>query len=150
VLCFCYVRIILSIIASSVRDNIGENMKKETYRERWLKAHPQIRLYLSKEEYELLKQIADKNKMSYKELIMKTIHDIKGYEAGYEEAIRDISEGNENAKKYLEKYKLEFITCTICDKPFGGYIILKDGKLGKRIKELVKSEGWKHATCTKK
>ena len=64
-------------------------------------------------------------------------------------AIHDISEGNENAKKYLEKYKLEFITCSICDKPFGGYTILKDGKLGKRIKELVKSERWKHPACTK-
>jgi hypothetical protein len=73
--------------------------KKETYREKWLKAHPQIRLYLSKEEYETLKQIADKNKMSYKEIIMKAIQGIRaGYDEGYDEAIRDISEGNKNAK----------------------------------------------------
>jgi DTW domain-containing protein YfiP len=31
--------------------------KKETCREHWLKAHSQIRLYLNKEEYEILKQI---------------------------------------------------------------------------------------------
>ena len=57
--------------------------KKETCRERWLKAHSQIRLYLNKEEYEILKQISDKNKMSYKEIIMKAMQDIKiGYAEG--------------------------------------------------------------------
>jgi hypothetical protein len=67
------VGIILSTIASSVRDNIEENMKKETYREKWLKAHPQIRLYLSKEEYEALKRIADNKHSSMKDIIMSAI-----------------------------------------------------------------------------
>jgi hypothetical protein len=128
---------------NGVKDNIGENMKKETYRERWLKAHPQIRLYLSKEEYELLKQIADKNKMSYKEIIMKALQDIKGYEAGYEEAIRDISKGDERAVKYLEKYNLQYIPCAICGRPLNGIVVLKNSV----IVELIKSKKFVHKEC---
>jgi hypothetical protein len=43
--------------------NIGVNMakskaKKETYRERWLREHPRISLYLRRDEYEELKSLA--------------------------------------------------------------------------------------------
>jgi flagellar biosynthesis/type III secretory pathway protein FliH len=220
------------------KDNIGKNMsERKTYREQWLRTHPQIRLYLNEEEYEILKQIADKNKISYKEIIMKAIQNIKegydkgydkgfdegqktgyergykegyktgydegfktgynagynrryvegynagyergqkegynkgqkeghdrgykeghdkgrtegyieGFNAGYDDAIRDISEGNENAKKYLERHNLEFLACSVCGKPLPGYVVEKDVELSKEIKKLVKSEGWKHATCT--
>jgi len=40
------------------------------YRKRWLREHPRVCIYLSKEEHELLKRLADKLNRTYKETLM--------------------------------------------------------------------------------
>jgi hypothetical protein len=83
--------------------NIGVNMakKKESYRERWLREHPRISLYLRRDEYERLKSLAESRGMSIKELILSLVEgfekyyeDIEGraFEEGYEAAIEDFCE----------------------------------------------------------
>jgi len=51
--------------------------KKLSYRERWLQNHKVVTIYLSTEEFNALKTLADKSGLSYRELIMNTIKDIK-------------------------------------------------------------------------
>ncbi len=51
--------------------------KKLSYRERWLQNHKVVTIYLSTEEFNVLKTLADKSGLSYRELIMNAIKDIK-------------------------------------------------------------------------
>jgi len=51
--------------------------KKLNYRQRWLQQHKVVTLYLSTEEFNALKTLADKGGLSYRELIMNAINDIK-------------------------------------------------------------------------
>jgi len=43
--------------------------RKESYRDRWLREHPRICLYLNRDEYEALKRVAESKKMSFKDII---------------------------------------------------------------------------------
>ena len=51
--------------------------KKLNYRQKWLQNHRPVTIYLSIEEFDALKTLADKSGLSYRELIMNTIKDIK-------------------------------------------------------------------------
>ena len=51
--------------------------KKLSYRERWLQNHKVVTIYLSIEEFNALKTLADKSGLSYRELIMNAVKDIK-------------------------------------------------------------------------
>ncbi len=51
--------------------------KKLNYRQKWLQQHRPVTIYLSNEEFDALKTLADKSGLSYRELIMNTIKDIK-------------------------------------------------------------------------
>ena len=64
----------------------GRRKKRETYYDRWRREHPRIQLYLSREEYEWLKKLADEKGMSMKELILEAIRDAKKF---YEEGEDD-------------------------------------------------------------
>jgi hypothetical protein len=111
--------------------NIGVNMakKKESYRERWLREHPRISLYLRKEEYERLKSLAESRGVSIKELILSLVEgfekyyeDIEGraFEEGYEATITDfVEEPQLFYRKFKELYLNEeplFYTypCSVC------------------------------------
>jgi len=50
--------------------------KRERYIDRWRREHPEVRLYLKREEYELLREIAAKSGMTIKEVVMKAIRDL--------------------------------------------------------------------------
>ena len=148
----------LEIIAIVMPRAIARKIKrKETYRQRWLKEHPPILIYLSHEDYELLKKLSNDTGLSYRELLIKALSDIKrlndilysvmnsqvrkqayeqgynkGYNKGYDQALKDIY----NAKiseKTLRKYGMKYIHCTVCGKPFQGYVIKTSGTIADAI-----------------
>jgi len=70
--------------------------KKLNYYQRWRMKHRPVLIYLSLEEYEALKQLADKTKLSYRELLYGAAKDIKKL---YEEITR----------KYADSYTNEVV-----------------------------------------
>jgi len=65
--------------------NVTMPKKKLNYYQRWRMKHRPVLIYLSLEEYEALKQLADKTKLSYRELLYGAAKDIKKL---YEEITR--------------------------------------------------------------
>jgi len=66
--------------------------RKETYYQKWRREHPRLQLYLSRDEYELLKRIAEDKNVSMKELILNAIKGArmrwrKAYLRGFKEAL---------------------------------------------------------------
>ena len=59
--------------------------KKLNYQQRWRLKHRPVTIYLSLEEYEALKQLADKTRLSYRELLYGAAKDIRKL---YEELVR--------------------------------------------------------------
>jgi hypothetical protein len=70
--------------------------KKLNYQQRWRLKHRPVTIYLSLEEYEALKQLADKTKLSYRELLYGAVKDIRKL---YEELVR----------KYASDYASEVV-----------------------------------------
>jgi hypothetical protein len=88
--------------------------KKKEYIKQWIKSHPQIRIYLNKEEYEKIKQFAEKNKLSFKEILLKGISD--EYKRGYDAAITDVIFGTV-PESYLKERGLKYTSpCPTCGK----------------------------------
>ena len=59
--------------------------KKLNYYQRWRLKHKPVTIYLSIEEYEALKQLADRTKLSYRELLYGAAKDVRKL---YEELVR--------------------------------------------------------------
>jgi predicted DNA-binding ribbon-helix-helix protein len=53
--------------------------KKETYRDKWLKEHPRVSLYLEREKYEMIRSMAESKNMSIKEFILSLIDGFDKY-----------------------------------------------------------------------
>ena len=157
--------IAMSITMNMARSITRKHKQGETYRQRWLKQHPPIMLYLNREDYDVLKKVSDSLGLSYREVLLNAVSDIKtlhdklskalemtienkahqqgydegyrkGYEAGYEQALKDIR----NAK--VPEYKiralgLEYVKCAICKKPLEGYVVKTGTKLTEAIKNYV-------------
>jgi len=70
--------------------------KKLNYYQRWRLKHRPVTIYLSLEEYEALKQLADRSKLSYRELLYGAVKDIRKL---YEELVR----------KYASDYANEIV-----------------------------------------
>jgi hypothetical protein len=70
--------------------------KKLNYQQRWRLKHRPVTIYLSLEEYEALKQLADRSKLSYRELLYGAVRDIRKL---YEELVR----------KYASDYASEIV-----------------------------------------
>jgi len=161
-------------IRAYMRANIrAKNKRKENYWQRWVKQHPRISIYLNREDYDVLKKVSDSLGLSYREVLLNAVSDIKtlhdklskalemviegkahqqgyeegyrkGYEAGYEQALKDIR----NAK--VPEYKiralgLEYVKCTICKKPLEGYVVKTGTKLTEAIKNYVIRTNIHHA-----
>ncbi len=123
--------------------------KKEKYIHRWLREHPQVRLYLSRDEYELLKKLASEKGVSIKEFILSIIKDLNkvfnegfreglrmGYEGAYEELLEDgriFELSNEEHKKY----GLEYPRCPYCGEPLYGVLVDPEANLGAWVLELI-------------
>lgn len=56
-----------------MRFTSGGKGKGERYIDRWLQEHPQLRLYLNREEYELIKDVADEKGLSMKQVILDAV-----------------------------------------------------------------------------
>jgi len=85
--------------------------KDKRYIVRWLEEHPQIRLYLSRDDYEFLKKICDDNGISFRELLLKTIKDMRYVEEIIKkEVIQEIREGIIN---FLEGRPCEDELCEV-------------------------------------
>jgi len=78
--------------------------KKLNYQQRWRLKHRPITIYLSLEEYEALKQLADKTKLSYRELLYGAVKDIRKL---YEELVRKYANDHVNE---VVKVKQEYET----------------------------------------
>jgi len=66
--------------------------KKETYYQRWLEKHKQVRFYLKKEEYDFLERLASKHNLTVKDFILRFVQDLKKAvegerKVGFEEAV---------------------------------------------------------------
>jgi uncharacterized protein YukE len=70
--------------------------RKLNYQQRWRLKHRPVTIYLSLEEYEALKQLADRSKLSYRELLYGAAKDIRKL---YEELVR----------KYVSDYANEVV-----------------------------------------
>ena len=113
--------------------------KKLNYYQRWRLKHRPVLIYLSLEEYEALKQLADKTKLSYRELLYGAAKDIKKL---YEEITRKYADSYTNEvvkvkqdyEAKIAKLKQEYET-KLKDAYNRG---LEDGK--KKMKEFIYSK----------
>jgi len=54
----------------------NKKKKEERYIDRWRREHPELRLYLSRDEYEFLKKLAESKGVSMKELVLSAVRGI--------------------------------------------------------------------------
>jgi len=73
--------------------NVTMPKKKLNYYQRWRMKHRPVLIYLSLEEYEALKQLADKTRLSYRELLYGAAKDIRKL---YEELVREYADSYTN------------------------------------------------------
>jgi len=137
--------------------------KKETYRERWLREHPRISLYLKRDEYERLKSLAESKGMSVKEFILSLIEGFEKYyediesrafEEGYEVAIEDFCERPQwFYRKFKEIYPNEeplFYTypCSVCSQTVVSNHRSESAEIVRKTAvEALKEGGWGHKCC---
>jgi chloramphenicol O-acetyltransferase len=79
--------------------------KKLSYRQKWLQNHRPVTIYLSTEEFDVLKTLADKSGLSYRELIMNTIKDIRKLHDSLSQLIlkRHVEEIDKIRREYEDK-----------------------------------------------
>jgi len=139
--------------------------KKEKYIHRWLREHPQVRLYLSREEYEWLKELAEERGVSIKELVLEAIRDAKKfYEEGLFKGSDDIRDEFIDSPKYFYEEVLDrarergiegfepclfTVPCSICGKPI---IFTHKLENWSRVREKLHKafSGWYHVACKRK
>jgi len=102
-------------------------VRKERYYQRWRREHPELRLYLSRDEYNFIKSLADREGVSMKEVVLNAVKGL--YSGDY------ITAGLDIAVKFLREYGEHF------EEYAGGYVNGEyvDGKLSNPIvfKEFV-------------
>jgi hypothetical protein len=137
--------------------------KKESYRERWLREHPRISLYLKRDEYERLKSLAESKGMSVKEFILSLIEgfekyyeDIEGraFGEGYEAAITDFAE---NPQWFYQEFKRLYpneeplfytYPCSVCGQTIVSNHRSKSAEIVRKVVvETLKEGGWGHKCC---
>jgi len=137
--------------------------RRETYRDRWLREHPRISLYLSKEEYERLKSLAESRGVSIKELILSLVEGFEKYyedvedrafEEGYEAAIEDFCKRPQWLyQKFKELYPNEeplFYTypCSVCGQTVVSNHRSESAEIVRKVViKVLKEGGWGHKCC---
>ena len=76
-LCEDYIRLIIRLILGEY-GMPKKKRKGERYIDRWLKEHPQIRLYLTKDEYEFVKKVAEAWGIPIKKLVLEGVKCMEG------------------------------------------------------------------------
>jgi len=128
--------------------------KKERYIDRWRREHKEVRLYLKKEEYEVLERLASRHNMSVREYILKFINNTEeAFKRGYGEALKEFIEEPHkfyNAVRaiYDGDIALFEVPCSICGKPM--IFDHKDEKWEFMKKILLHAfKNWSHNHCAK-
>jgi len=81
--------------------------KKLNYQQRWRLKHRPVTIYLSLEEYEALKQLADRSKLSYRELLYGAAKDVRKL---YEELVRKYASAYTNEiVKVKQEYEVKIV-----------------------------------------
>ncbi|MCC6024060.1 MAG: hypothetical protein LM600_05105 [Thaumarchaeota archaeon] len=92
--------------------SVEARRKRERYIDRWRREHPEVRLYLKREEYELLREIAAKSGMTIKEVVMKAIRDLSAlrdamFEVNADRVFECIVKGSDACEEWeLDKISL--------------------------------------------
>jgi len=173
---------------ANIKANIGANgfrigasmparkRKGERYIDRWLREHPQVRVYLSREDYELVKRIAEERKTTMSEVIREAVKNLRirlevekerakaynrGYRTGYSDAIDMFIDDPtsfysimmDRAKaRGLKNFEPALFTapCSVCGKPM--IFNHKDPEWASKIRPylLVDFKHWVHTDCAKK
>lgn len=136
--------------------------KKETYYQRWRREHPRLQLYLSRDDYEWLSYMAERSKLSMKELVFEAIRDArKFYDEGVHEGYKSACETfilfprafyadvmEEARRRGIEDFEPCLFTspCSICGKPMI-FTHADDNydKVERHIREAFKN--WHHVKC---
>lgn len=122
---------------------------------KWLREHPKVQVYVSKEEYEALRELSERMSLSISELIKKAILDIgklrdeaygKGFDDGWERAENEIKKHGPFEYFGIEEFT---VPCPKCGKPM--IFLSKDEKWKSEVKPILKKAfaNWYHAECLK-
>jgi len=139
--------------------------KKEKYIHKWLREHPQVRLYLTREEHAELKEIAKESGMSIKELVLDALRNAgrlynKGRVAGIRMALDifiesprefyDLAKDRAQERGIKDFEPMLFtVPCSVCGEPMVfHHQIPKSGVVRKVLREAFKL--WYHPGCKKK
>jgi len=146
---------------------VRSRRKKETYRDRWLKEHPRVSLYLDRDRYEMIKSMAESKNMSVKEFILSLIDGFEKYYEDIEKRVYDrafkqgylfaIIDFTEDPEAFYEKFKKIYpdeeplfytYPCSVCGQPV---IANHRSNSAKTVREVViktlTESGWGHACC---
>lgn len=159
--------LIFTLTLTIILGECGEEKEEgEKYIHRWLREHPRVTLYLKREEYEWLKELADRKGTSISELVREVIKNAKEFYYQGEDA------GIDNTLDLFIDYPFHFydmlmgraeerglrgfepclftIPCAICGKPIV-YTHRDEGWASKVKPTLRKILGYPvHAECLKK
>jgi len=85
--------------------------RKLTYLQRWRREHPLLQVYLSVEQYKMVKGLADSRKMSIKDLVVDAI---QKYEE-YDKLVKRINELSKELEGFssFRNVLLRFIRCVV-------------------------------------
>ena len=84
-----------------MRANIrAKNKRKENYWQRWVKQHPRISIYLNHEDYDVLKKVSDSLGLSYREVLLNAVSDVKTLHDKLTKALEMVIEGKAHQQGY--------------------------------------------------
>ena len=141
--------------------------KKETYRDRWLREHPRVSLYLDIDKYEMLKSMAESKNMSVKEFILSLIDGFEKYYEDVEKRVYDkafnqgylfaLIDFTEDPEAFYEKFKKIYpdeeplfytYPCSVCRQPV---IANQRSSSAETVREAITKTltegGWGHKCC---
>jgi hypothetical protein len=124
---------------------------------RWHSSHIRIQAYVSKEEFEKVKELALKMKTSVSELVKKAILDAgrlekevywKGFDDGWYRALDEVEDEGPFMFLGIEEFA---VSCPKCGKPMVFSSRFKEQWEGKVKPILAKAfSNWAHVDCLKK
>lgn len=134
----CYIVFLCSYSCGWCLMGQRKGKRKEGYRDRWLREHKLVSLWLKLDEYRMLESVATSLNMTVKDFILGRINDFKSfyesvYREGYERGFRDAE----------VKFKITF-PCVICGSPITVY---PDSQLHREVVMYLRGQGWAHTKC---
>ena len=129
---------------------------------RWLRDHPRVQAYVSRDEYEKVREMAEDLGVSVSHLVRRAVLDLgrlkeevyeRAFEEGFESGLKmgeeatmaDIARGVFN----VEDYGYAYPKCPYCGKPLTGVIADPKSPLGRWVLDKIREAGWHHKPCSK-